>query len=75
MRRLLNAMCAWLEADAEAKRQTPTTEDHPEGNNFAQVETAHQYTSMPELHASYREQSIDDDNGAYGRPISMRWTP
>ena len=75
MRRIYNAVCTWLEVDAKAKENTPTTEDHPEGNNFAQVETAHQYTSTPEMHSSYREQSIDDDNGAYGRRISLRWQP
>jgi hypothetical protein len=75
MKRLYNAVCTWLEADAKAKAESPQPDHQPEGNNFAQAEHAHSYTSMPELHSGYREQSIDDDNGAYGRPISLRWTP
>ena len=53
MRRLYNAVCAWLEADAAAKNQ-PGPEPVPEGNNFAHVEYAHAYTEPPELHASQR---------------------
>lgn len=69
--RLYKAICAWLEADAAAKGGE--SEPQPEGNNFAQAEHAHSYTAQPEMHAGYRGQSIDDDEGgAYRvRPIGF----
>lgn len=74
MKRLYNAICTWLEADAQAK--TETQEPQPEGNNFSHVETAHQYTSQPEMHSAYSRQSLDDDDGGVykiSQPISLRW--
>lgn len=78
MRRLYRAVCGWLEADAQAKADSPDADHQPEGNNFTQVETAHQYTSQPEMHSSYSRQSLDDDDGGVykvGRPISLKWAP
>ena len=60
MRRLYNAVCSWLEADAQARG---ADEPQPEGNNFTQAEHAHAYTSQPEMHAGHRGTSIDDDDG------------
>lgn len=66
--RLYAAICQWLEADASAKGAPQEQhEPHPEGNNFAQAEYAHSYTAAPELHAGYRGQSIDDDEGGVYR--------
>lgn len=36
MKRLYNAVCAWIEADAAAKGTEP--EPQPEGNNFTSIE-------------------------------------
>ena len=64
--RLYNAICAWLEAHAALM-------GHEEaGGRDAQldalVETAHPYTSEPELHAGHREQPYyDDEAGACRR--------
>lgn len=69
MQRLYNTVCQWLETDAQAKQ----TEPIPQGDTFTQSEHAHSFTSYPEMRSGYREQSIDDDNGAHGRPISLRW--
>lgn len=63
MRRLYNAVCDWLEADAQAKGGEP----QPEGNNFTQAEHAHSFTTQPEMHAGHRGQSIDDDDGGVYR--------
>lgn len=49
--RLYRAVCVWLEASA--KQMGAEHEPHPEGNNFAQAEYAHDYTAEPELHAGY----------------------
>lgn len=65
MKRLYNAACAWLEADAAAK-SAPAPEPQPEGNNFAQAEYAHSFSGPPEMHAGYDRRSIDDDDsGVY----------
>lgn len=59
--RLYNAICTWLEAHAAS--MSAEDEPQPEGNNFAQAEHAHSYTSPPELHAGTSRQSLDDDDG------------
>ena len=61
--RLYRAVCAWLEAHA----QQMGNEDEPGRDTQldALVETAHQYTTPPEMHAAHRGQPIDDDDGAY----------
>jgi hypothetical protein len=73
--RLYAAICGWLEAHAASMSAEPAQhEPQPEGNNFAQAEHAHAYTSAPELHAGYSTQSIDDDQGGVyrTRPIGFR---
>jgi hypothetical protein len=72
--RLYNAICAWIEATALEKLAGAGSaeEPHPEGNNFAHVEHAHSYTTMPELHAGWREESIDWIDR---HQISLRWHP
>lgn len=60
--RLHNAVCAWLEAHAAQMRRDEPTESR-EVQLDALVETAHSYTSPPELHAGHRGQSLDDDDG------------
>lgn len=73
--RLYSAICAWLEAHAASMGVEPVQhEPHPEGNNFAQAEHAHSYTSEPELHEGYSRQSLDDDQGGVYRvrPIGFR---
>lgn len=61
MRRLYNAICAWLEADAEARGGEPV----PQGDTFTQAETDGRHEPM-HMHADHNRQSIDDDdNGAY----------
>lgn len=63
MRRLYNAVCGWLEADAAMR--TSEHEPQAEGNNFTQAERVNQ-PDADELHAGHRHQSIDDDDsGAY----------
>lgn len=62
MRRLYNAVCSWLEADADARQGG---EPHPEGNNFTQAEHA-PGTNRQDLHGEANRESIDnDDGGAY----------
>lgn len=69
--RLYRAICAWLEASAEA--MAAPDEFYPEGAGEARSEHAHSYTSRPELHTGYSERTIDDDDGgAYRtRPIGF----
>jgi hypothetical protein len=62
MRRLYRAVCAWIEADTQTKLQ-PEPELHAEGNNFAQAEHAHSYTTPPEMHSGWGRQSMDDNDG------------
>jgi len=50
--RLYRALCAWLEASAEALREQP--EFGPEGAGEARVEYARGYTSPPELHLGFQ---------------------
>jgi hypothetical protein len=73
--RLYHAICTWLEASALEKLAGAgsSEEPQPEGNNFAHVEHAHSYSTMPELHEGYRPESIDWIDRA-GR-ISLRWHP
>lgn len=59
--RLYNAICAWIEA--HATQMGREEEHHPEGDNFAQAEHAHAYTSTPEMHTGHHGRSIDDDDG------------
>lgn len=66
--RLYKAVCAWLEAHAaQMGREGEPAEPHPEGNNFAQAEHAHSFTSEPELHSGYRGTSLNDDDGGVYR--------
>lgn len=69
MRRLYNAVCGWLEASAEAMQGEPQRE----GDNFTTTDLGRPYSGDPEMHLGYRPQSIDDDNGATVRPISLKW--
>lgn len=72
MRRLYHAVCTWLEADAAAK--TGDTEPQPEGNNFTQAETGAVYSAPPEMHAGWRGQSLDDDDGGAYRARRVGFT-
>ena len=76
--RLYNAICAWIEATAFeklAKAGEPDESPQPEGNNFAQAEHAHSFSSEPELHAGWRpEHTMDVWEERAGR-ISLRWHP
>jgi hypothetical protein len=67
VKRLYNAICSWLEADAEQKRRDEPYEPQPEGNNFAMVERA------PDIRQ--HELNNDERPQSYGRPISLRWQP
>ena len=63
MRRLYNAVCTWLEADAQTKGFEH--EPIPEGNNFTQAETDGRHEPM-HMHGDHNRQSIDDDDsGTY----------
>lgn len=62
MRRLYNAVCAWLEADAEGRGGG---EPIPEGNNFTTSEIDGRNEPMY-MHGDHNRQSIDDDDsGVY----------
>ena len=73
--RLYHAICAWIEASAfEKLRPGVEEEPQPDGNNFAQAEHAHSFSSEPELHAGWRPEHAADvweDR----RRISLRWHP
>jgi hypothetical protein len=74
--RLYHALCALIEAKAFEKlaKAGAEEESQPEGNNFAQAEHAHSFSSEPELHAGYRPEHMMDvweDR----RRISLRWHP
>ena len=60
MRRLYNAVCTWIEADAASKGEP--FEPQPEGNNFTHVEHAGN-RGRNEMHGDSDRQSIDDDDG------------
>ena len=72
--RLYNAVCAWLEAHAA---HMDCGDDQPAETRETQldtlIETAHPYTSEPELHAGHREPPYDDEARARrrGRPIGF----
>jgi hypothetical protein len=70
--RLYRAICAWLEASAEAMSEA---EDFgPEGAGEARSEHAHSFSAPPELHIRSDRQSLDDDDsGSYRkrRPIGF----
>jgi len=73
--RLYQAICSWIEATAFEKLAKAGAEEVqvPEGNNFAQVEHAHSFSSEPELLAGYRPEhmmEVWED-----RRISLRWQP
>jgi hypothetical protein len=75
--RLYNAICSWIEATAFEKLAGAgaAEEPQPEGNNFAQAEHAHSFTTEPELHAGHRpEHMMDVWEDRRGR-ISLRWQP
>ena len=75
--RLYHALCALIEAKAFeklARASEPDDEPQPDGNNFAQAEHAHSFSSEPELHAGWRPEHAADvweDR----RRISLRWHP
>jgi len=74
--RLYAAICSWIEATAFeklAKAGAADEEPQPEGNNFAQAEHAHSFSSEPELHAGWRPSDVGWEDQA-GR-ISLRWRP
>lgn len=71
--RLYNAICAWIEATAFEKLATAgAPEEQPEGNNFANVEHAHSFSSEPELHSGWRPSNVEWEDRAH---ISLRWQP
>lgn len=63
MKRLYNAVCEWLEADAASRGI-----DHepiPEGNNFTTLEIDGRHEPM-HMHGDHNRQNIDDDDsGVY----------
>lgn len=71
--RLYHAICAWIEASALAKIAGGGEEPQAEGNNFAQLEHAHSFSSEPELHAGWRPSDVQWEDRA-GK-ISLRWQP
>ena len=74
--RLYNAICAWIEATAiEKLGAAGGDEPQREGNNFAQAEHAHSFSSEPELHAGYRPEHMADVWDDRAGRISLRWRP
>lgn len=69
--RLYRAICAWLEASAEA--MAAPDEYGPEGAGEARSEHSHSFSSEPELHIrSTHEPAYDDeDKGHRVRPIGF----
>ena len=63
--RLYRAICAWLETSTA--QMGDTGEPGRDTQMDALVETAHSYTSQPEMHAAHRGQSVDDDDGGVYR--------
>lgn len=70
--RLYHAICAWIEASAFEKLTAGGAEPQPEGNNFAQAEHAHSFSSEPELHSGWRPSDVGWEDRAH---ISLRWQP
>jgi hypothetical protein len=72
--RLYHAICALIEAKAFEKLTAggAAEEPQPEGNNFAQAEHAHSFSSEPELHAGWRPSDVGWEDRAH---ISLRWHP
>jgi hypothetical protein len=71
--RLYHAICTWIEASAFEKLASAGAEEvHPEGNNFANVEHAHSFSSEPELHSGWRPSDVEWEDRAH---ISLRWQP
>lgn len=74
--RLYHAICSWIEASAFEKLASGGPEEpQPEGNNFAQAEHAHSFSSEPELHAGYRPEHMADVWEDRTGRISLRWHP
>jgi hypothetical protein len=79
--RLYNAVCTWIEATAFAKVARaggkPDDSDEPEaeGNNFAQAEHAHSFTTEPEMHAGHRPEHMAEVWEERRGRISLRWQP
>ena len=59
MKRLYNAVCAWLEADTNAR--SFEGEPVPEGNNFATIERDHRGDAELDLHAQVRRVGFGND--------------
>lgn len=74
--RLYHAICALIEAKAFEKLTAGGGVEEPqaEGNNFAQAEHAHSFSSEPELHAGWRPEHTMDVWEERHR-ISLRWNP
>jgi hypothetical protein len=71
--RLYHAICTWIEASAFEKLASAGAEEaQPEGNNFANVEHAHSFSSEPELHSGWRPSDVGWEDRAH---ISLRWHP
>jgi len=71
--RLYHAICTWIEASAFEKIASAGSEEpQPEGNNFANVEHAHSFSSEPELHSGWRPSDVGWEDRAH---ISLRWQP
>jgi hypothetical protein len=71
--RLYHAICTWIEASAFEKLASAGAEEvQPEGNNFANVDHAHSFSSEPELHAGWRPSDVGWEDRAH---ISLRWQP
>jgi hypothetical protein len=68
--RLYHAICSWIEASAFEKLTAGGQEPQPEGNNFAQAEHAHSFSSEPELHSGWRPSDVGWDDRVH---ISLRW--
>jgi hypothetical protein len=74
--RLYHALCALIEAKAfEKLAGAGGDEPQPEGNNFAQAEHAHSFTTEPELHAGHRPEHMADVWDDRAGRISLRWHP
>jgi hypothetical protein len=73
--RLYSAICSWIEAKAFEKLASAGNPDEPqaEGNNFAQIEHAHSFSSEPELHAGWRPSDLQWEEDR--THISLRWQP
>lgn len=70
--RLYNAVCAWLEAHAAQMGRDEPTESR-EVQLDALVETAHTYSTEPELHAGYRAEPLYyEDRSRRRQPLGFQ---